>query len=410
MTRRHREVQSVSVACEIAMSQSHLMAKPPTFEIDVSEFYRDPYPALERMRAVAPICRVPQLDATLMTRHATIFEQEKRIETFSSCQPDGLMTQLMGENMMRKDGEAHALERRATFPAFSPRTVKDHWVAEFGRHTTDILDGLAEKRECDLVTDFAMPVAGHALRVITGLHNMDWREVDRVSQGMIDGIANYAGDPEVTDRCNDCTASIDAHIDERLRDVPANDDMSLLAVQLRAGLPMESVRANVKLAISGGQNEPRDAIAGTAWALLTHPDQFEMLLDGRAKWQNAFEEYARWISPIGMSPRRVAMHAEVEGIDFEPEDRAFLMFGSGNRDEDVFSRPDQFDITRKITGSLAFGAGPHFCAGAAASRALIADVALPMLFARFPELRLAGDVEFVGWAFRGPKSVPVEWD
>ena len=69
---------------------------------------------------------------------------------------------------------------------------------------------------------------------------------------------------------------------------------------------MESMRANIKLAISGGQNEPRKAIAGTIWALLTHPEQFALVRDGKAKWLQVFEEYARWISPIGMSPRRVA--------------------------------------------------------------------------------------------------------
>ncbi len=53
-------------------------------------------------------------------------------------------------------------------------------------------------------------------------------------------------------------------------------DQSLLGVMLACGMPMEIVRANIKLAISGGQNEPRDAIAGTLWALLTHPDQLKL--------------------------------------------------------------------------------------------------------------------------------------
>ena len=75
---------------------------------------------------------------------------------------------------------------------------------------------------------------------------------------------------------------------------------------LRAGMPLDSVRANIKLAISGGQNEPRDAIAGTVWALLTHPDELELVRSGEVSWLQAFEEYARWISPIGMSPRRIA--------------------------------------------------------------------------------------------------------
>ncbi len=68
-----------------------------------------------------------------------------------------------------------------------------------------------------------------------------------------------------------------------------------------------------------------------------------------------------------------------------------------------------FDITRDTSRHIAFGAGPHFCAGAAASRALVAEVALPLLSDRFPGLTLNGPVRFHGWAFRGPLSVPVHW-
>ena len=391
------------------MQKDFPMAQAPVVDIELGSFHADPYPTLATMRQETPICFVPQLGATLFTKRNVIFEQEKRIHVFSSYQPEGLMSVLMGENMMRKDGKDHATERRATFPAFSPRTVSDHWVQDFRIHTEEILDGLAPKGSCDLVADFAMPVSGHALRVITGLRNMDWREIDQVSQGMIDGIANYAGDPDIETHCKACTAMIDAHIDERIPEVEEVPDLSLLSVQLQAGLPMESVRANVKLAISGGQNEPRDAIAGTAWALLTHPTQLDLIRAGQASWRDAFEEYARWISPIGMSPRRVAETDMVDGIDFESNSRVFFMFGSGNRDEEVFVEADRFDITRDTSPSLAFGAGPHFCAGAAASRALIAEVALPMLFDRFPGLRISGEVPFAGWAFRGPTEAPVAW-
>jgi cytochrome P450 len=175
---------------------------------------------------------------------------------------------------------------------------------------------------------------------------------------------------------------------------------------------MESVRANIKLAISGGQNEPRDAIAGTVWALLTHPDQQKLLMDGSIPWIQAFEEYARWISPIGMSPRRIARPWTIRDVGFEPEERVFLMFGSGNRDEKHFERPDAFDIRRDTSKSIAFGAGPHFCAGAWASRAMVGDVALPAIFARLKNLRLVQDepVRMGGWAFRGLLNLPVAWD
>ena len=65
---------------------------------------------------------------------------------------------------------------------------------------------------------------------------------------------------------------------------------------------------------------------------------------------------------------------------------------------------------REAKAGVIHGHGPHFCAGAAASRCLIAEVALPMLFERLKGLRLTGEVRFTGWAFRGPVSVPVAWD
>jgi hypothetical protein len=236
--------------------------------------------------------------------------------------------------------------------------------------------------------------------------------MDAWSQAMIGGIANYTGNPEVEARCHAATAGIDAAIDDMIPVVSKHPNASILSVLLAAGQPMDSVRANVKLAISGGQNEPRHAIAGAIWALLTHPEQLALVRDGSAKWIDAFEEYARWIAPIGMSPRRVAKPWSFRGVDFEPEDRVFFMFGSANRDEACFSDPDRFDITRDTSKSIAFGAGPHYCAGAFASRAMVADVALPSLFARLKGLRLDASelVKIGGWAFRGLLNLKVTWD
>lgn len=386
------------------------MSTAPAYHIDPAAFHADPYPDLARMRAEAPIAFVPELGATLITRRDDIFVFEKQIDILSSEQPGGLMTLLMGENMMRKDGAAHMAERKAIFPAVSPKTVRDVWRAGFAAAADAVLDDIAPRGAADLVRDYAMPVSAEALKLITGLANMAAFEMNRVSQGMIDGIANYRGDPDVEARCNDCTASIDRHISERIAAVDAAPDHSLLSVQRRAGLGDAQVRANIKLAISGGQNEPRDAIAGAIWALLTHSDQLRLVREGTVGWMQVFEEYARWISPIGMSPRRVARRAFLHEVEVMPEDRVFLMYGSGNRDAAVFADPDRFDITRDVGPSLAFGAGPHFCAGAWASRALVADVALPKLFARLPGLALDGPAPFAGWAFRGPLSLPVRWE
>jgi cytochrome P450 len=379
------------------------MSNAPHFDIDVAAFWADPYPALAQMRLIAPIAFVPQLGSTVFTRRDDIFSQEKRIDIFSSHQPAGLMNTLMGHNMMRKDGDAHMSERAAMFPAVSPRTVRDIWRRQFEGHAKRILEALAPIGRADLCKAFALPLSAECLKDITGLTNMRFEDMDAWSQAMIDGIANYSGNKQVEARCHAATAGIDAAIDDMIPVVTQHPNASILSVLLGSGMPLASVRANIKLAISGGQNEPRDAISGTVWALLTHPDQLALVRKGNAKWLDVFEEYARWIAPIGMSPRRVAKPCAYGGVDFEPEDRVFFMFGSANRDEACFDDPDNFDITRDTAKSIAFGAGPHYCAGAFASRAMVADVALPGIFERLKNLRLdtAEPVRIGGWRFAG---------
>lgn len=382
-----------------------------TVSIDMKAFWQDPYPALASMRASSPVCFVPELDATLVTKHEDISTFEKMTDVFSSEQPGGLMTVLMGENLMRKDGDAHKQERIQMNPSVSPAAVANTWRSFFEADTKQVIDELKARDSCDLVTDYAMRVSGHALRRVTGLTNMTPEELDAASQGMIDGIANYAGLPEVEAHCHSMTRLIDEKIDEMMQQVETLPEASLLRTLTQSGQPMDSVRANIKLAISGGQNEPRDAIAGTAWALLQHEEQLQKINNGANTWRQAFEEYARWMSPIGMSPRRIASNFKANDHDFTEGGRAFLMFGSGNRDESVFEKADEFDITRDNRKTISFGAGPHFCAGAWISRCLIGDVALPALFNAFPNLRLpdtaADTATFGGWAFRGPLAVPV---
>ena len=375
---------------------------PISFNINYSDFTNNPYPVFAELRNSAPISFVPELDAILLTKHSDIFICEKNISVFSSVQPDGLMTKLMGQNMMRKDGEDHKAERRTIFPTVSPKTTQKVWKQKFIDHTKSILESLSDQDLIDVVNEFAKPVSAQALKSVTGLTNMTWQEMDRVSQGMIDGCANYIRDSSVEKNCYDCTRSIDNHIQERMEQ-GLGSDPSLLSVFASVNEKFETISANIKLAISGGQNEPRDAIAGTIATLLKNRQQLKKILDGEFNWLKAFEEYARWMSPIGMSPRRIAKDFCYKDFEFSENDRVFLMFGSANRDEDIFEKPNEFRLDRDVTQSISFGAGPHFCAGAWISKTLIAEVAIPMFFEKFPKIELQSEVEYSGWAFRGPK-------
>jgi cytochrome P450 len=382
----------------------------PHFDIEPRDFWADPYPVYAHLRREAPVVFVPQLGAVLLTRRDDVFHWEKEVETFSSDQPGGLMNQLMGQNMMRKDGSAHMAERKAYFQAVSPRAVADIWTRRFQTHCDTLLDALAPQGAADLISDFALPLSGECLKALTGLTNIGFADIDAWSQAMIEGVSNYAGDPAVEARCHAATGAIDAAIDDMLPVIAKTPDASLLSVMLTGGMPEAQVRANIKLTISGGQNEPRKAIAGCIWALLTHEDQRAEVLAGRRPWSQVLEEFLRWLSPIGMSPRRIAKPVEIAGVTLEQETRAFLMFAAANHDETWFDAPAQFRVGRDTTKAIAFGAGPHFCAGAWAARALIADVALPSVFRRLKGLRLTGAPRIGGWAFRGLMDLPVTWD
>ncbi len=385
------------------------MSDAPIYEIDLTEFKKDPYPDLKKMRSSTPICFVPQLNATMICERDSIFECEKNTEVFSSVQPNGLMTLLMGQNMMRKDGMDHLNERKTIFKTISPKTSLNHWLKEFQIIADNILDYIASKRSGDILNIYARTLSAESLKKVTGLYNMTAAEMDRVSQGMIDGCANYIGDKEVEDNCKDCTASIDRHIDEIIEQIKINPDFSLISTMNQGNLTREQISANVKLAISGGQNEPRDAIAGCIWAVLNF-DLKDSLIQKIFHWSDVFDEYCRWMSPIGMSPREIRNNFKYKNVNFHKGDRIFLMFSSANRDNKYFIKPEIYDIERDKSKSIHFGAGPHYCAGASIASTMISQVALPKFFDRLKDIKLAKKkYEFEGWAFRAITSLECEW-
>ena len=131
------------------------MSNAPIYHINPDKFWHDPYPDLASMRNTCPIAYVPELDATLITKHKDIKENEKNVQVFSSWQPQGLMTQLMGENLMRKDGRAHMQERKAIYPTMSPKAVQTIWREQFTNHSQTVIQQLTDMSQGDLFWKYA---------------------------------------------------------------------------------------------------------------------------------------------------------------------------------------------------------------------------------------------------------------
>ena len=160
------------------------------------------------------------------------------------------MAQLIGKNMMRKDGFERQEERRQISPSLSTRTVMQVWKTGFERSTRAVIEGLKQKQVFDLVRDFAMPVSGAALVAITGLRQMTPVSMDQVSQAMIDGCSNYIGKPSVTQSCSAATINIDAYIAQMIPELTKRPDSSILSVLIEAGQSMAKFQSNIKLVVS----------------------------------------------------------------------------------------------------------------------------------------------------------------
>ena len=122
----------------------------------------------------------------------------------------------------------------------------------------------------------------------------------------------------------------------------------------------------------------------------------------------AVEEFLRWASPVYHFRRTATRDTELRGQRIRAGDKVVLWFASGNRDEEVFGNPDDFDIARQPNDHMAFGkGGPHFCMGNALAR-LEVRIMFEELLRRLDSIELAGPAEYVRSNFvHGIKRLPV---
>lgn len=388
--------------------------EPPVADwITIPDLYRDPFPIYRRMREEAPVHWVPAVDRYMVTSYAACHTIEQDAEIFSADETDSLMKRAMGHSMLRKDDPEHKVDRDSYGSTLRPGTIKKHWAAIFEANNRKYLDELIAKGPgADFVWDYAAPYAAENLRLICGFHNATQEDLQRWSQSMIDGTGNYADDPDVWARSEAAAAEVDTAIDEMIPYLSQNPDHSLLSGLASLPIPLEAVRANLKMTIGGGLNEPRDVLATTVWALLSNPGQLDDVRAEPKLLPVAFEESVRWVAPIGMYPRQTTRETVLEGRRLPAGARLGVVLGAANRDPAIFSDPESFDIHRTKKPHLGFGGGAHFCAGTWIARAQVAQVAMPAVLDELPGLRLdpGNDSVDAGWVFRGLTRMPVLWD
>ncbi|MDO9295945.1 cytochrome P450 [Bradyrhizobium sp.] len=379
--------------------------------ITIAELTRDPYPIYRRLRREAPVLRVKSVGRTFLTRAADTRLVKDNAALFSSNDPNTPMERaFLARTLMRKDHDEHRTERMAMMPALMPKTIEAVWAPLYAKLAADYLDRLPRGEIVDLFPALAGPLAARLLAHAMGIPDASDDDMQRWSQTLIDGAGNFGWTPgpfEATDIAN---AEMDTCIRANAERVRAEPDSSALSFMVNAKnpIPESQIIANVKIAIGGGINEPRDALLTILYGLLTHPDQLGAVR-AAGKWRSAFEEGVRWVAPIQVSSRLVMEDTEIRGYFIPKGDTVMTIQASANRDEDVFDDGENFNALREPNPHQAFGNGPHHCAGAHLSRRTVGAILLPMLFERFPNMTLPdpAGMRWHGFGFRGPLNLPV---
>jgi hypothetical protein len=384
--------------------------------VSLADLSIDPYPFFKQLRNTEGIPWVGSVNRWLVTRWEDVIYVDTHDDIFVAAETNSLMTRAMGLTMLRTTGDTHERLRKAAEGTLRPKDVQKRWHEMLCQVANDLIDSFIDRREVELVSEFASPFASRTLKYVLGLNSASDEDMQRWSQAFIDGIGNYADNPEVWARAEAANSEVDAVIDTSLPRVRQHPDGTVLSTMLQNDvtppLSIEEIRSNIKLFISGGLNEPRDVISLTAWGLLNHPEQVTLVKEQPDLFKNAVEEALRWISPVAMYPRQTTRETELAGVKLPQGARLGIIIASANRDERHWKDPERFDITRGKLKNLAFGLGPHYCLGSWFAREQLGATALPILFARLPNLRLNLDYppEFRGWVFRGATHFHVQWD
>ncbi len=388
------------------------LEKPPVDEtITLDELTRDPYPIYRRLRRETPIVRVPNLKRTFITRAEDTKFVKDHPELFSSNDPSTPMAEaFQAHTLMRKDGPEHLAERNAMMPAFLPKTVMEHWIPLYKELAAQYLDRLPKGETIDLFSELCGPIAARILAHILGIPDATDEEMQRWSQTLIDGAGNFAYRQDLFDKSDRANDEMNAHFDAIWDKHVADPGPSAFSVMVNADnpIPKSQIYANIKIAIGGGINEPRDALATIIYGLLTNPEQLDVIRQ-EGKWGNAFEEGVRWVAPIQVSARVVREDMELHGVRLEKDEILTTCQASANRDEDLYEDGESYNCLRANRNHQSFGSGPHHCAGVHIARRTVGQIMLPLIFERFPDMKLPDPdaVIWKGFGFRGPINLPV---
>ncbi|MBR8743727.1 cytochrome P450 [Nocardiopsis sp. MG754419] len=294
-------------------------------------------------------------------------------------------------NLLGTDGAEHKRLRLLTAKAFSARSV-ERLRPRVHELTESLLDAMEPKadRPLDLKGEFAFKLP---MSVIGELYGVDVAEHDRLRDMYVKFFSAVTTPEEFTHTY----ATLERYYENMIAEKRENPGDDLTTELIHAGENGDSltdleIRGTLQVVVAAGHETTVNLLCNAVRALLAHPEQFDLVKSGRVGWDAVVEETLRFDPPTSNMVFRFATEdVEIGGVTIGKGEALMTSYGAISRDRAEHGEdphPDTFDLLRGGGRHISFGYGPHVCPGSHLAR-MEGRIVLPLLFERFPDLRLA---------------------
>jgi len=379
---------------------------------------RDPYPLFARARREVPVFRHQGLPVSSVFRHADVLAILRDPQTWSSefPPPPGFDADDLPRSMLIVNPPEHTRLRGLVSQAFTPRRVKQ-LVPRIEAIAHELLDDALEKRTVDLVEALTYPLPVIVIAEMIGVPAEDRAQFKLWSDALVAPLGSVffaPPSPAMIAEQRRIRAELEAYfvrlVEERRR-VPKDDLLSALVQAELEGsrLSFQELLSMLILLLVAGNETTTNLIGNAALELLAHPAALAAVRRDPSLVPTAIEEVLRFASPVQMDPRLATRDVTIRGTTIPADEFVLCWLGAANRDEDVFERPETFDVARERNSHVSFGFGPHYCLGASLAT-LEAEVAVRVLLARTRSFHRTDDRPLPlhpSIVFRGVTSLPM---
>ena len=362
----------------------------------------DPYPTYRALREQHPVYWDGDLDAFLVTSYVEASavlrgpgwssDPNRNPALAARLDRGAFGAQTLPGTLLSMDPPEHTRLRRMLSPVFTPRAI-DALQPRITAVVKSTLADLGRAGEVDVIADIGYPIP---LAVMCELLDVDIEgaQLLRTETPKLVGILEFDPDEEAVLAAEEAIASLALYLLPMLGDRRVRPGEDLASQLLRLGddagnaLKLDEVLATCILLLTAGHETTASLIGNGVLTLMQRPDQLQLLQREPALINPAIEEMLRFECPAKIVGRTSLIDRQLGGYTIRAGQRVLVLLGAANRDPEQFRDPERFDITRTPAPHLAFGAGPHFCLGAALSRAE-AQETLRQLLPLLAEWRLA---------------------